>query len=96
LNTRKHASTGFVAILIVPTLLLINNSAFADEPISVKYIGDVVVNNNAIYSHYKVICPNQRNVDISAWNNRKKWCLGKGKQNVCTKRQIALIKRACR
>lgn len=71
-------------------------SAQAAKPTSIKYIEDIVVDNDMIYSHYSVRCSNGKAADISAWDNRKKWCLGKGGQDVCNKKQIKTAKKVCK
>lgn len=73
-------------IVLTTAILAASASAFAAKPTSIKYIEDVVVNNDLIYSHYQVKCSNGKTADISAWDNRKKWCLGKGGQDECSKK----------
>lgn len=73
----------------------ISASAFASNPTSIKYIEDVV-DGDQIYSHYVVKCSNGNTADISAWDNRKKWCVGRGEKNNCTKQQLKTAKKVCR
>jgi hypothetical protein len=72
-----------------------SSAVFAAKPVKIKYIEDVITANNLIYSHYQVECSNGRTANISAWNNRKKWCVGKGRQDNCSKEQIKAAKKAC-
>ena len=57
------------------SVALLSFSAQAAKPTSIKYVEDVV-NGDVIYSHYVVNCSNSTTHDISAWDNRKKWCIG--------------------
>lgn len=83
-------------LLLACTLLAAGNAAFAAKPVSIKYIEDIVVENDLIYSHYVVQCSNGSSADISAWDNRKKWCVGNGKQDDCSKKQIKAAKKVCK
>lgn len=68
----------------------------AAKPKSVVQIEDVITANDEIFTHYVVKCNNGVEVDVSAWNNKKLWCLGKGKKDVCKKKQIKIAKKACK
>ncbi len=68
--------------------------AFAAKPISIKFIEDVVA-GDSIYSHYVVVCSNEKEKDISAWNNRKSWCEGKGSKSRCKKKQLKTARKVC-
>ena len=81
--------------LLAAALTLLANSAIAAEPVKSRYVQDVV-KGDQIYSHYVVHCSNGAKVNISAWNNRSKWCVGKGQQNICGKNQLRIAKRVCR
>ncbi len=87
---------GIKKIVLTTAVLVASASAFAAKPTSIKYIEDIVVENNLIYSHYQVQCSNGQTADISAWDNRKKWCVGKGGQDKCSKKQIKTAKAVCK
>lgn len=87
---------GIKKIALATALLTIGATAFAAKPTSIKYIEDVVVANDAIYSYYQVQCSNGSTADISAWDNRKKWCVGKGGQDDCSRKQIKTAKKVCK
>ena len=73
-------------------------SAQAAKPTSVKYIEDIVTESEDIYSYYVVNCSDGKSADISAWNNRKLWCIGKGVKDdpACAKKQIKTAKQVCK
>lgn len=83
-------------IFLAAAALTLSAGAFAAKPTSIKYVEDVIVANDMIYSHYEVKCSNGTTGDISAWNNRKKWCVGKGSQDDCSKKQIKAAKKVCK
>ena len=83
-------------LLVASSLIAISGLAMAAKPTSIKYIEDIVVENDLIYSHYVVYCSNGATADISAWDNRKKWCVGKGGQDDCSKKQIKTAKQVCK
>ncbi|MEE8060047.1 MAG: hypothetical protein V3T17_19775 [Pseudomonadales bacterium] len=87
---------GIKKLVLTAAVLAASTSAFAAKPTSIKYVEDIVVDNAVIYSHYQVKCSNGKLADISAWDNRKKWCVGKGGQDVCSKKQIKTAKKVCR
>ena len=82
--------------ILITVLLMLSNAISAAKPTSIKYIEDVVTENDIIYMHYQVKCSDGRSADISAWNNRKKWCVGKGRQDKCSEKQIKSAKIVCK
>ena len=87
---------GINKIVLSAAVVIASTSAFAAKPTSIKYIEDIVIQNDLIYSHYEVKCSNGKTADISAWDNRKKWCIGKGGQDDCSKKQIKAAKAVCK
>ena len=88
--------TALKKIILSTAVLTVSAGVFAAKPTSIKYIEDIVVENDLIYSHYQVKCSNGKKADISAWDNRKKWCVGKGGQDECNKKQIKTAKKVCK
>jgi hypothetical protein len=87
---------GIKKIVLTSAVLVASTGAFAAKPTSIQYIEDIVLENDLIYSHYQVKCSNGQTADISAWDNRKKWCVGKGGQDDCSKKQIKTAKQVCK
>lgn len=84
-------------IIIIGSSILFSLSAFAAKPTSVKYVEDVVTGSEEIFSHYVVACSDGKEGDVSAWDNRKLWCIGKGsKHDSCAKKQIKTAKQVCK
>lgn len=86
--------TKIVVVTVVTVITFAASSTFAAKPTSIKFIEDIVV-GDSIYSHYVVHCSNNKRKDISAWNNRKSWCVGKGLKSHCKKKQISAARKVC-
>ena len=48
------------------------------------------------YGQYQVKCSNGKKMPLTAWDNRKKWCVGEGSAEQCQKKQIKAAKQACK
>lgn len=84
------------SLLLTAAVAVSASSAFAAKPVSIKYVEDIVVEGDQIYSHYSVKCSDGSEKDISAWDKRKTWCIGKGAKDDCTKKQIKAAKQVCK
>lgn len=84
-----------ISMMIATACMATSTNAIAAMPSSIKYIEDVVLDNNNSYSHYIVKCSDGHTADISAWNRRQKWCIGKGDQKICTLKQTQIAKAVC-
>ncbi len=82
--------------LVSMSVLVFSISAMAAKPTSIKYVEDLVLADETIYSHYVVTCSNGKAADISAGDNRRQWCLGKGARDACSKKQIKAAKQVCK
>jgi hypothetical protein len=88
----KHINKVFLLV----ALAFAASSSFAAKPTSIKFIEDLTSADGQAYSFYSVKCSNGQQKKISAWDNRKRWCLGKGQQDTCKKKQIKIAKKACK
>ncbi|MGK0442377.1 MAG: hypothetical protein ACJA0N_002187 [Pseudohongiellaceae bacterium] len=84
------------SIVLTAAVAVMATQAFAARPVSIKYTEDIVVEGDQIYSHYVVTCSNGDKQDISAWDRRKTWCVGRGLKDDCSKKQIKTAKQVCR
>lgn len=74
-------------------LLLISSLAAANQPINITYKSRGA-NDDGDFSKYSVSCTDGSSRIISAWDNRKQWCIGTSKKQ-CTNDQLKTAKRAC-
>ncbi|MCR8923629.1 hypothetical protein NO559_12670 [Dasania sp. GY-MA-18] len=86
----------FKHLLTAAALVALSSSVMAARPVSIKYSEDIVLDDDDVYSYYVVSCSNGESKDISAWDNRKTWCVGKGLKEDCSKKQIKTAKQVCR
>lgn len=76
--------------------LLFASSCFAAKPVSFKYVEEIIVDKDVVYAHYIVKCSNGKSYDVSAWDNKKLWCVGKGLKEECYKKNIKVGKVVCK
>lgn len=76
-------------------LFCLGACSYAAQPKSVKHIEDIV-SGDRIYGYYVVKCDNGAEVEVSAFDDKKLWCLGKGTKDTCQKKQIKIAKVACK
>ena len=82
--------------ILVMSGLILAASCFAAKPTSFKYIEEIIVADNEVYAHYVVKCSNGKEYDVSAWDNKKLWCVGKGLKDECFKKNIKAGKVVCK
>ncbi len=83
-----------IAALVL--LLLSSYASLAAKPVSVKYNGKATDESGIAYLVYQVRCSNGVIKPISAWDNKKRWCMGEGSTEGCSKKQIKAAKLACK
>lgn len=85
----------FFAIIAAAGLALSAN-AFAAKPTSITFDSDSKTADGKEYALYVVKCSNGEQQPLTAWDKRKKWCVGKDSQENCHKKQIRAAKQACK
>ncbi|WP_101760210.1 hypothetical protein [Oceanicoccus sp. KOV_DT_Chl] len=85
----------FLSILIAPALLAVSMTATAAKPTSITFAADGTTPDGVEYSNYIVKCSNGQKQPLTAWNQRKKWCVGSDSLDNCHKKQIKAAKNAC-
>ncbi len=71
-------------------------SAFAAKPTAITFESSGTTPDGAEYANYIVRCSNGQKQPLTAWDNRKKWCVGAQSQENCHRKQIKAAKTACR
>ena len=77
-------------------LLCLSASAMAAKPTSIVFNENAESNDGTAYSSFTVKCSNGRTAELTAWDNRRKWCVGNADSEACEKRQIKAAKAACK
>ena len=78
------------------SLLAISSSGFAAKPTSIVFDSNNETGEGATYSTYMVKCSNGKKMELTAWDNRRKWCVGDAASQDCEKKQIKAAKQACK
>ena len=77
-------------------LILASAMSFAAKPTSIVFESNGKTADGENFSKYSVKCSNGKKVQLTAWDNRRKWCLGEESSENCEKKQINAAKAACK
>ncbi len=77
-------------------LILASVSSFAAKPTSIVFESNGKTADGKDLSKYSVKCSNGKKVQLTAWDNRHKWCIGEESTENCEKKQINAAKAACK
>ena len=77
-------------------LILASVSSFAAKPTSIVFESNGKTAEEKDFSKYSVKCSNGKKVQLTAWDDRRKWCIGEASSENCEKKQINAAKAACK
>ena len=77
-------------------LVAFSAASFAAKPTSIVFNGNGQTSDDTPYATYTVKCSNGQKAEMTAWDNRRKWCVGDATSEVCEKKQIQAAKTACK
>ncbi|MCX2979381.1 hypothetical protein EYC98_00720 [Halieaceae bacterium IMCC14734] len=83
-------------VVTTSVLLGLSLNAMAAKPTSIVFESNGTGADGKEYSNYQVKCSNGKNYPLTAWDNRKKWCVGDETSEACEKKQIKAAKKACK
>jgi hypothetical protein len=86
----------FITTVVAGSLLAISAGAFAAKPTSIVFDANGKTAEGSEYGKYHVKCSNGKKQPLTAWENRKKWCVGEDSAENCQKKQIKAAKQACK
>ena len=78
------------------SLLALSATALAAKPTSIIFDSNGTTADGTPYSSYMVKCSNGKKKPLTAWDNRKKWCVGDATSQECEKKQIKAAKKTCK
>lgn len=85
-----------IAILVIACCYF-SAASYAAKPTSITFKETETNSDGTEYQIYEVKCSDGRLMDITAWNNRKLWCVGNSIQDGnCNKKQIKAAKKVCK
>jgi uncharacterized protein YraI len=77
-------------------LVVLSASSFAAKPTSIVFDANATTGDGTAYAKYTVKCSNGKKAELTAWDNRGKWCVGDSNSKSCEKKQINAAKAACK
>ena len=77
-------------------LVAFSAASFAAKPTSIVFNGNAQTSDATPYATYTVKCSNGQKAELTAWDNRRKWCVGDASSEACQKKQIKAAKAACK
>jgi uncharacterized protein YraI len=83
-------------IIAASALVACSAAAFAAKPTSIVFQANGETGDGTAYSEYLVKCSDGKKVQLTAWDNRRKWCVGGADSTECEKKQIKAAKAACK
>jgi hypothetical protein len=83
-------------ITMASALLTFSLGAAAAKPSSITFESEGTSPDGKAYALYTVKCSDGQTQALTAWDNRKTWCVGKISQEACSKKQIRAAKDACK
>ena len=86
-----------LCLLALPLFIgLFAPASYGAKPTSFQYVEEIVMDDETVYALYLVKCSNEESFEISAFDNKKLWCEGKGIKENCEKKNIKLGKKLCK
>ena len=83
-------------LAVACALVAVSVGSFAAKPTSIVFVANNESADGTPYSTYNVKCSNGKKVEVTAWDNRRKWCVGDASSENCEKKQIKAAKAACK
>jgi hypothetical protein len=94
-DTPKDQRMNIARTIVATALLLICASSHAARPTSIVFETLAETEDGTLYARFSVKCNDGRSVPLTAWDGRRKWCVGDNDSGGCEKRQISAAKSAC-
>lgn len=85
----------FSRAALIAALMLASVEALAGKPVSITFESEGSATDGKPYALYSVKCSSGDSRPLTAWDNRKKWCVGKASEESCSAKQIRAAKDAC-
>jgi len=84
-----------LAKIAAAALLLFSVGSQAAKPTSIVFETLAETGDGTPYALFSVKCNDGRSVRLTAWENRRKWCIGDNDSGDCARKQISAAKNAC-
>ena len=84
-----------VVISTITLLLSMPSTAFAVKPTGIAFDSYANTEEGKKYARYVVKCSNGKAQAITAWDNRRSWCIGEESRTSCHNKQLKTARAAC-
>ena len=85
-----------IKIAAFAAMATVSATAFAAKPTSIVFDSNNETTEGTAFATYMVKCSNGKKQELTAWDGRKKWCVGDSASEQCEKKQIKAAKAACK
>jgi hypothetical protein len=85
-----------IRALLAAALTCLAAGAHAAKPTAITFESEGKAPDGQEYASYVVKCSDGTEKPLTAWDNRKNWCVGKVSREDCEKKQIRAAKNACK
>ena len=85
-----------IKIAAFAVLATASATSMAAKPTSIVFAANHQTDDGTPYSAYQVKCSNGKKMALTAWDNRRKWCVGGAGSEECGKKQIKAASAACK
>lgn len=86
----------FIKVAAFAAAAVFSASSFAAKPTSIVFDANNETADGTPFATYMVKCSNGKKKELTAWDGRKKWCVGDATSEDCEKKQISAAKKACK
>lgn len=83
-------------MILAGALLAASAASFAAKPTSIAFQSSGESSDGTPFDTYVVKCSDGKKAELTAWDNRRKWCVGGADSTTCEKKQINAAKAACK
>ena len=77
-------------------LITASGGSYAAKPTSIVFEANDETAEGTPFAKYAVKCSNGKRKELTAWENRRKWCVGDVSSEQCERKQIKAAKAACK
>lgn len=86
----------FIKVAAFAALAAFSAGSLAAKPTSIVFQSNQETAEGTAFASYMVKCSNGKKAEVTAWDGRRKWCVGDAGSENCTKKQISAAKDACK
>lgn len=83
-------------VVFASLVSMLATSAFAAKPTSIAFQGYGNTEDGEKFANYTVKCSNGKSQPLTAWDNRRSWCVGEESRESCHSKQMKAATAACK